>query len=83
MTVFPDLHTVVMFGGQTPNTTYGDPIDTNGMWYLDHTHWIRIHTKASPPPMGSPPPTHNASFVYDTAHHFALLRATGTWRLSP
>jgi len=76
MTDFVDLHTVIMFGGQTYDANF-DPTDTKGTWYLDHTRWIRIHTKTSPPP------THSAGFVYDTAHHFALLHATRTWLLSP
>jgi hypothetical protein len=64
MTFDPTLNSMVFFGGVSH---YRDPQLQSDTWRWTGTHWTRIVTQHSPPPMAG------ASFAYDTDHHIGVL----------
>jgi hypothetical protein len=66
----PVLNSLVLFGGMATHPTQHYLGDT---WRWSGAHWIRMGTRASPPPTAFSP------FVYDTDHNTAVLLDGGTW----
>ena len=76
MTYDGALHALIMFGGLTVDINGVEFVDLHDTWSFVPNHWTRLYTKGLPPPMAG------AAFVYDSAHHFALLLGNGTWLLT-